>query len=82
MQEFLKPAELPTDIETITDEERFLFRQMGLKMRAFLLVGMAILLLSTVLSHFFKLCNRIITIEIKPVSYYSSLFPIRSARSL
>ncbi|KAJ0985489.1 hypothetical protein J5N97_003845 [Dioscorea zingiberensis] len=39
VQEFLKPAELPTDIETITDEERFLFRQMGLKMRAFLLVG-------------------------------------------
>ncbi|OAY75408.1 CRM-domain containing factor CFM3, chloroplastic/mitochondrial-like [Ananas comosus] len=39
VQEYLTPAELPTDLETVTDEERFLFRKMGLKMRAFLLVG-------------------------------------------
>ena len=38
-QEFLDPAELPTDLETVTDEERFLFRQMGLKMRAYLPLG-------------------------------------------
>ncbi|XP_062194228.1 CRM-domain containing factor CFM3, chloroplastic/mitochondrial-like [Phragmites australis] len=39
VQEFLSPAELPTDLETITDEERFLFRRIGLKMRAFLILG-------------------------------------------
>lgn len=40
VQEFLSPAELPTDLETVTDEERFLFRRIGLKMRAFLMLGM------------------------------------------
>jgi len=39
VQEFLSPAELPTDLETVTDEERFLFRRIGLKMRAFLMLG-------------------------------------------
>lgn len=39
VQDFLNPAELPTDLETVTDEERFLFRNMGLKMRGFLLLG-------------------------------------------
>ncbi|CAL5081114.1 unnamed protein product [Urochloa decumbens] len=39
VQEFLSPAELPTDLETVTDEERFLFRKIGLKMRAFLMIG-------------------------------------------
>ncbi|ONK76559.1 uncharacterized protein A4U43_C03F29530 [Asparagus officinalis] len=39
VQEFLDPAELPTDLETVTDEERYLFRKMGLKMRAHLLLG-------------------------------------------
>nr|CAB3456897.1 unnamed protein product [Digitaria exilis] len=41
VQEFLSPAELPTDLETVTDEERFLFRRIGLKMRAFLMLGMS-----------------------------------------
>jgi hypothetical protein len=41
VQQFLSPAELPTDLETVTDEERFLFRRIGLKMRAFLMLGMA-----------------------------------------
>ena len=41
VQEFLSPAELPTDLETVTDEERFLFRRIGLKMRAFLMLGIA-----------------------------------------
>lgn len=39
MQEYLEPADLPTDLETITDEERFLFRRMGLSMKPFLLLG-------------------------------------------
>ncbi|CAN6182069.1 unnamed protein product [Urochloa humidicola] len=39
VQEFLSPAELPTDLETVTDEERFLFRRIGLKMRAFFMLG-------------------------------------------
>lgn len=39
VQEFLSPAELPTDLETVTDEERFLFRRIGLKMKAFLMLG-------------------------------------------
>ncbi|XBH91827.1 hypothetical protein VPH35_083103 [Triticum aestivum] len=39
VQEYLSPAELPTDLETITDEERFLFRRIGLKMKAFLMLG-------------------------------------------
>ncbi|CAM8893150.1 unnamed protein product [Rhodiola kirilowii] len=39
VQEYLEPAELPTDLEIITDEERFLFRKMGLSMKPFLLIG-------------------------------------------
>ncbi|RWW49203.1 hypothetical protein BHE74_00044672 [Ensete ventricosum] len=41
VQEFLKPADLPIDLETVSDEERALFRNIGLKMRgALLLVAM------------------------------------------
>lgn len=39
VQKYLSPAELPTDLETVTDEERFLFRRIGLKMKAFLMLG-------------------------------------------
>lgn len=39
MQANLDPAELPTDLETLTDEERFLFRKMGLSMKPFLVLG-------------------------------------------
>ncbi|PKA66200.1 Chloroplastic group IIA intron splicing facilitator CRS1, chloroplastic [Apostasia shenzhenica] len=39
LQESLQPAKIPTDLETVTDEERSLFRQLGLKMRAYLPVG-------------------------------------------
>jgi hypothetical protein len=39
VQEYLSPAELPADLETVTDEERFLFRRIGLKMKAFLMLG-------------------------------------------
>ncbi|KMS96826.1 hypothetical protein BVRB_8g199040 [Beta vulgaris subsp. vulgaris] len=39
VQGYLEPEELPTDSETITDEERLVFRKMGLSMKPFLLVG-------------------------------------------
>ncbi|ESQ33631.1 hypothetical protein EUTSA_v10006820mg [Eutrema salsugineum] len=39
VEEFLKPAEQRADQESITDEERFMFRKLGLKMKAFLLLG-------------------------------------------
>eukprot|EP01018_Ginkgo_biloba_P021742 Gb_37638 [translate_table: standard] len=39
VEAFLMPAEPPSDQETITDEERFMFRKLGLRMKAFLLLG-------------------------------------------
>ncbi|KAJ4969290.1 hypothetical protein NE237_015991 [Protea cynaroides] len=39
VEEFLKPVERPGDPESITDEERFMFRKLGLRMKAFLLLG-------------------------------------------
>lgn len=36
---FLKPSERQADPESITDEERFMFRKLGLRMKAFLLLG-------------------------------------------
>ncbi|KAH0449629.1 hypothetical protein IEQ34_020321 [Dendrobium chrysotoxum] len=39
VQETLRPANLPTDLETVTDEERTLFRKIGLKMRSHLPLG-------------------------------------------
>ncbi|XP_074589293.1 CRM-domain containing factor CFM3, chloroplastic/mitochondrial-like [Curcuma longa] len=39
VQEFLQPADLPTDLETVTDEERALLRTIGLKMKGALLLG-------------------------------------------
>ncbi|CAA7027549.1 unnamed protein product [Microthlaspi erraticum] len=39
VQKDLDPSELPTDSEIITEEERLLFRKMGLSMDPFLLVG-------------------------------------------
>ncbi|XP_042457418.1 CRM-domain containing factor CFM3, chloroplastic/mitochondrial-like [Zingiber officinale] len=39
VQEFLQPADLPTDLEIVTDEERALFRTIGLKMKGALLLG-------------------------------------------
>lgn len=35
----LKPAERQADPDSITDEERFMFRKLGLRMKAFLLLG-------------------------------------------
>ncbi|XP_030489129.2 CRM-domain containing factor CFM3, chloroplastic/mitochondrial [Cannabis sativa] len=39
VQKNLDPSELPDDLETLTDEERFLFRKMGLSMKPFLVLG-------------------------------------------
>lgn len=39
VEEFLKPAEREGDPENVTDEERFMLRKLGLKMKAFLLLG-------------------------------------------
>ncbi|XP_031256492.1 CRM-domain containing factor CFM3A, chloroplastic/mitochondrial-like [Pistacia vera] len=39
VEEFLKPTERQADPESITDEERFMFRKLGLRMKAFLLLG-------------------------------------------
>ncbi|XP_022749936.1 CRM-domain containing factor CFM3, chloroplastic/mitochondrial isoform X1 [Durio zibethinus] len=39
VQEHLEPADLPTDLETLSDEERILFRRIGLSMKPYLLLG-------------------------------------------
>lgn len=39
VQEYLQPSELPTDLETITDEERFSLRKIGLSMKPYLVLG-------------------------------------------
>ncbi|KAF3958733.1 hypothetical protein CMV_016389 [Castanea mollissima] len=39
VQEYLEPADIPGDLETITDEERLLFRKMGLSMKPYLHLG-------------------------------------------
>lgn len=39
LQGSLEPSELPTDLETLSDEERFLFRKIGLSMKPYLLLG-------------------------------------------
>ncbi|KAK6914031.1 RNA-binding, CRM domain [Dillenia turbinata] len=39
VEEYLKPADRAADPESITDEERFMFRKLGLRMKAFLLLG-------------------------------------------
>ncbi|MCD7459986.1 hypothetical protein HAX54_042521 [Datura stramonium] len=44
LQENREPSELPTDLEILSAEERFLFRKMGLSMRPFLLLGRRCLL--------------------------------------
>ncbi|KAL0891249.1 hypothetical protein Bca101_015232 [Brassica carinata] len=43
VQKDLDPSELPTDSEIITEEERVLFRRIGLSMDPFLLVGKTVL---------------------------------------
>ncbi|XP_021775808.1 CRM-domain containing factor CFM3A, chloroplastic/mitochondrial-like [Chenopodium quinoa] len=39
VEEFLKPTDQQVDSGSITDEERFMFRKLGLRMKAFLLLG-------------------------------------------
>lgn len=45
VEEFLKPAERQASPDSITDEERFMFRKLGLRMKAFLLLGIMELLM-------------------------------------
>jgi len=35
----MDPADIPTDLETLTNEERFLFRKIGMSMKPYLLLG-------------------------------------------
>ncbi|XVF62969.1 hypothetical protein PTKIN_Ptkin09bG0051300 [Pterospermum kingtungense] len=39
VEDYLRPADWQADPESITDEERFMFRKLGLRMKAFLLLG-------------------------------------------
>ncbi|GAB4851002.1 CRM-domain containing factor cfm3a, chloroplastic/mitochondrial [Ancistrocladus abbreviatus] len=39
VEQFLNPADQQADPQSITDEERFMFRKLGLRMKAFLLLG-------------------------------------------
>nr|KJB65181.1 hypothetical protein B456_010G083500 [Gossypium raimondii] len=39
VQEHLDPTDLPTDLETLSEEERILFRKIGLSMKPYLLLG-------------------------------------------
>lgn len=39
VEAFLNPLDRPADPGSITDEERFMFRKLGLRMKAFLLLG-------------------------------------------
>lgn len=42
VEAFLKPTQRQADPESITDEERFMFRKLGLRMKAYLLLGKTI----------------------------------------
>ncbi|XWS13774.1 hypothetical protein CRYUN_Cryun36dG0067100 [Craigia yunnanensis] len=39
VEDYLKPSDRQADPESITEEERFMFRKLGLRMKAFLLLG-------------------------------------------
>lgn len=39
VQEYLQPSQLPTDLETLTDEERFSLRKIRLSMKPYLELG-------------------------------------------
>ncbi|QCD80287.1 RNA-binding [Vigna unguiculata] len=39
VQRDMDPADIPTDLETLTNEERFLFRKIGMSMKPYLLLG-------------------------------------------
>jgi hypothetical protein len=45
VQEFLSPAELRNDMETVTYEELFLLHRVGLKMKSFFMLGRLTILL-------------------------------------
>lgn len=59
VEEFLKPLERASEPESITDEERFMFRKLGMRMKAFLLLGICpklIYLFSQLISTFVYAC--------------------------
>ena len=39
VEAFMKPIERPTDVETITEEERYMYRKLGIRMKSTLLLG-------------------------------------------
>lgn len=43
----MTPAEAPIDREHISEEERYMFRKLGLRMKAFLLIGQGTYFIST-----------------------------------
>lgn len=43
VEESLRPSKEQADPESISDEERFMFRKLGLRMKAFLLLGITFL---------------------------------------
>lgn len=63
MQEYLEPADIPTDLETITDEERLLFRKMGLSMKPYLHLGKSSHLKS-VLDAFYNQGNKLFCVSV------------------
>ena len=54
----LNPTEGSKPPETITDEERFMFRKLGLRMKAFLLLGISFFLLYFFLLDFCTLIRK------------------------
>lgn len=55
VEESLNPADHQDDPESLSDEERFMFRKLGLRMKAFLLLGEK-MLPRTYLLHLRKCC--------------------------
>lgn len=60
-----EPENTPTDLETLTDEERFLFRRIALSMKPYLLLG--------------RTCKLFIFCHLRAV-YLSFFFLLREAR--
>lgn len=56
VEEFLNPADGAEDQETLTDEERYMFRRLGLRMKAFLLLGINICTLQSIFGFIIKVC--------------------------
>ena len=81
VEEFLKPLERTSEPESITDEERFMFRKLGMRMKAFLLLGICpkqIYLFSQLISTFVDACfeamyitgNCLLNSDVKRVDHF------------